>query len=49
MGEPDARAVLVPDVTRPIEGTSFSQPGAPLEPAHVHGPRDTRELAAVRL
>ena len=41
MGEPDARAVLVPHVTRPIEGTSFAQPGAPLEPAHLHGPRDT--------
>ncbi|WP_168915354.1 luciferase domain-containing protein [Microcella flavibacter] len=41
MAEPDARAVLVPQVTNPVEGTSFSPVGAPLEPAHLHGPRDT--------
>ncbi|WAB82945.1 hypothetical protein OVN20_07425 [Microcella daejeonensis] len=41
MAEPDARAVLVPPVTNPVDGTSFAPRGTPLEPAHLHGPRDT--------
>ncbi|KQV24617.1 hypothetical protein ASC54_08795 [Yonghaparkia sp. Root332] len=41
VGEPGSRAVLVPSVISPEPGTSFSEGGRPLEPAHLHSPADT--------